>query len=309
MKREYGGEDKRLHHSNTAAMFSHHHQNHNNFHLHSQPSPPHLHHTAAGPECPPTSEEADSHSHSPSYNHSSAAKRKAYDDDAFPPPSDGGATIEVVRRPRGRPPGSKNKAKPPVIITRDSSEPSMSPYVLELPPGVDVIESTASFCRKRNMGLSVLNGNGVVANVTIKQPSTTPGATVTFHGRFDILSISATILPAGALPVGNGSFTISLAGPQGQVVGGHVVGPLISAGTIYLIAASFNRPSFDRLQMAVDHVDAAAIEGGQNHHRDSPKAVSGGDSGGTPIYSYQPSDVIWAPTARQPQPPPSQPPY
>ncbi|PRQ30552.1 hypothetical protein RchiOBHm_Chr5g0025921 [Rosa chinensis] len=38
-------------------------------------------------------------------------------------------TSEVVRRPRGRPPGSKNKPKPPVIITRDT-EPAMSPYIL-----------------------------------------------------------------------------------------------------------------------------------------------------------------------------------
>ncbi|KAJ6930373.1 hypothetical protein NC652_014023 [Populus alba x Populus x berolinensis] len=42
-----------------------------------------------------------------------------------------GATIEVVRRPRGRPPGSKNKPKPPVIITREP-EPAMSPYILEV---------------------------------------------------------------------------------------------------------------------------------------------------------------------------------
>ncbi|GFP92138.1 putative DNA-binding protein escarola [Phtheirospermum japonicum] len=63
-----------------------------------------------------------------------------------------GATIEVVRRPGGAP-RSKNRPKPPVIVTRDSpSEPSMSPYVLELPPGVDVIESTARFCRKRGTG-------------------------------------------------------------------------------------------------------------------------------------------------------------
>ncbi|KAG8369190.1 hypothetical protein BUALT_Bualt15G0125400 [Buddleja alternifolia] len=207
-----------------------------------------------------------------------------------PPPLNDGATIEAVRRPRGRPAGSKNKPKPPVVITRvDSSEPSMSPYILELPPGVDVIESTARFCRKRNLGLYVLNGNGVVTDVTLKQPnSTTPGATVTFHGRFDILSISATILPAGATR-GNGLFTISLAGPQGQMVGGLVVGPLVAAATIYLTAATFSNPSFHRLE------------------GDGREAVSGGDSesgGMIPIYSYQSSDVIWAPAARPPSPPP-----
>ncbi|KAL2471405.1 AT-hook motif nuclear-localized protein 17 [Abeliophyllum distichum] len=223
--------------------------------------------------------------------------------------SNDGDTIEVSRRPRGRPPGSKNKPKPPVIITQNA-EPSMTPYVLELPSGVDVIEAITRFCRKRKMGLCVLNGNGAVSNVTLKQPSTT-GATVTFHGRFNILSLSATILPVNvptslttALANGIG---ISLAGPQGQVVGGLVVGPLISAGTIYLISAMFNSPSFHRLPMEDDAMDSASGgEANGGRHQSPPPVVSCADSGHPPAescgistYSYQPSDVVWAPTARQ----------
>ncbi|KAF8370019.1 hypothetical protein HHK36_031950 [Tetracentron sinense] len=70
-----------------------------------------------------------------------------------------GATIEVVRRPRGRPPGSKNKPKPPLIITRDT-ECAMRPHVLEVPGGFDVIDVIARFASHRNMGLSVLSGSG-----------------------------------------------------------------------------------------------------------------------------------------------------
>lgn len=245
-----------------------------------------------------------------------------------------GASIEVVRRPRGRPPGSKNKPKPAVVITRDA-EPSMTPYVLELAGGVDIVESITSFCRMRNMGLCILNGSGTVSNVTLRQPLTTPGASVTFHGRFDILSLSATVIPPNAntldsVALSNGianGFTISLAGPQGQVVGGAVVGSLFSAGTVYLIAASFNNPAYCRLPLEDDNqrnsgsagvgVSGGAPEG----HYPSPSAVSGGgedgrspaaptstgmESCGVPMYSCQiPSDVIWAPTARQaPQHPP-----
>ncbi|KAL0322871.1 UNVERIFIED_CONTAM: AT-hook motif nuclear-localized protein 17 [Sesamum angustifolium] len=228
-------------------------------------SPPHHHHTPKFHLQTTTSEEADSHS---------SAKSNAKDD-SFPPPptTHDGATIEVVRRPRGRPPGSKNKPKPPVIITRDSSEPSMSPYVLELPAGVDVVESTSRFCRKRNMGLCVLNGNGVVANVT---PAPPPRATVTFHG----VSIPLRHYISRRLRGWQRPFAICLAGPQGQ-------------------------PTFDRLQ-AAEHEDTEARDGAHDPH-ESPQTVSGADSGGAHIYSYQPSDVIWAPTARQPPPPP--PPY
>ncbi|KAL6983133.1 hypothetical protein U1Q18_016527 [Sarracenia purpurea var. burkii] len=253
-----------------------------------------------------TSEEADSQS-------PGGATPTAATNSSMKNPNGDGATIEVVRRPRGRPPGSKNKPKPPVIITRDT-EPSMSPYVLELPGGVDIVETLTSFCRKRNTGLCVLTGSGTVGNVTLRQPSSTPGATVIFHGRFDILSLSATILPASTSmvqPMANG-FTISLAGPQGQIVGGAVVGELLAAGPVYVIAASFNNPSFHRLPVQ-DEVHNNSSSGGNEGQ--SPPEVHGGEDGGPPpgmaesrgmpfFSGHLPSDVIWAPAARQPPPPP-----
>ncbi|KAL8494771.1 hypothetical protein ACS0TY_025574 [Phlomoides rotata] len=137
------------------------------------------------------------------------------------------------------------------------------------------------------MGLCILNGNGVVTNVTLKQPSTTPGATVTFHGRFDILSISATILPpGGGIAAANGPFALTLAGPQGQVVGGHVVGQLLSAATIYLIAANFSNPTYHRLQQSENEQDDSARVDGSGGVHDSPKTASGGGGGGVPPTYY-----------------------
>ena len=42
-------------------------------------------------------------------------------------------------------------------------------------------------------------------------------------------------------------FTVSLAGPQGQVIGGAVTGSLIAAGTVVLMVATFGSPEFCRL--------------------------------------------------------------
>ncbi|KAK7282886.1 hypothetical protein RIF29_11990 [Crotalaria pallida] len=218
-----------------------------------------------------------------------------------------GATIEVVRRPRGRPPGSKNKPRPPVIITRDS--PAMSPLILEVSGGNDVVEAVAKFSRRKNIGLCVLTGSGTVANVTLRQPSTTPGATVTFHGRFDILSVSATFLPPGSTPspaMPNG-FSISLAGPQGQIVGGIVAGALTAAGSVYMIAASFNNPSYHRLQPDEERNSVSGSGEGQSPPLSGGGGGDGqaGESCGMSMYScHLPSDVIWAPTARPPPPPP-----
>ncbi|KAJ9146517.1 hypothetical protein P3X46_028772 [Hevea brasiliensis] len=225
-----------------------------------------------------------------------------------------GATIEVVRRPRGRPPGSKNKPRPPVIIARDA-EPAMSPYILEVPGGSDVVEAISSFCRRKNIGICVLSGSGAVANVTLRQPSTPPGSTITFHGSFDILSISATFLPqAVSYPVPN-TFTISLAGPQGQIVGGFVAGSLVAVGAVYVIAATFNNPSYHRLPGEDEGRNSGSGGGGEGHSPsvsgagagggDSGHTQGGGESCGMAMYSsHSPSDVIWAPTARPPLPPP-----
>ncbi|KAF9682472.1 hypothetical protein SADUNF_Sadunf05G0112400 [Salix dunnii] len=203
-----------------------------------------------------------------------------------------GATIEVVRRPRGRPPGSKNKPKPPVIITRDP-EPAMSPYILEVP------------------------GTGSVAKVTLRQPSTTTRTTITFYGRFDILSISATFLTeTTSYPVPN-SFTISLAGPQGQIVGGIVARGLVAAGTVFVVAASFNNPSYHRLRVEEEGRNSGSGGSGEGRSQavsdagggESGRAASGdgagGESSGMAMYSCHlpTNDVILAPSARQPPPP------
>ncbi|XP_041021734.1 AT-hook motif nuclear-localized protein 17-like [Juglans microcarpa x Juglans regia] len=275
---------------------------------------PFHHVSAATPrECPQqTSEDDDSRSSGGPITATPQDQAQAQKSQTSSKPNTGdGATIEVVRRPRGRPPGSKNKPKPPVFITREP-EPVMTPYILEVPGGSDVVEAISRFCRRKNMGLCVLTGSGTVANVTLRQPSTTPGATVTFHGRFDILSISATFLPCmTSFPVPNG-FTISLAGPQGQVVGGLVAGALVSAGVVYVIAASFNNPSYNRLPVDDDARNSESGGGGDGH---SPAVSGGGESGHAPeescgvsMYScHLPSEVIWAPSARQP--PPQPPPY
>ncbi|KAK4418755.1 AT-hook motif nuclear-localized protein 22 [Sesamum alatum] len=100
---------------------------------------------------------------------------------------------EVTRRPRGRPAGSKNKPKPPIIITRDSAN-ALRSHVMEVANGCDIQESISTFATRRQRGVCILSGNGTVTNVTLRQPAA-PGAVVTLHGRFEILSLSGSFLP------------------------------------------------------------------------------------------------------------------
>ncbi|XP_074263587.1 AT-hook motif nuclear-localized protein 20-like [Silene latifolia] len=212
-----------------------------------------------------------------------------------------GGTIELShsRRPRGRPPGSKNRPKPAIIITREPDpSTSMSPYILELPSGSDLVDSLTRFTRRRNIGLCVLTATGVVENVTLKQPSTgVQGGTVTFHGRFDVLSLQACLLVEGSKTVsfgsncGMGVFTISLGGPQGQIVGGKVVGPLVCCGTVYVVATSFNNPSYCRLPLEGDG-DRVTVTAGDGDGVD-------GEGSGTQVSLYSGGggghEVMWGP--------------
>ncbi|KAE9597387.1 putative PPC domain-containing protein [Lupinus albus] len=162
----------------------------------------------------------------------------------------GGGTGDVIgRRPRGRPPGSKNKAKPPVIITRESAN-TLRAHILEVGSGTDIFDCVATYARRRQRGICILSGNGTVTNVTLRQPSAA-GAVVTLQGRFEILSLSGSFLPPPA-PPGATSLTIYLAGGQGQVVGGSVVGELMAAGPVIVIAASFTNVAYERLPLEED---------------------------------------------------------
>ncbi|CAI9118260.1 OLC1v1019797C1 [Oldenlandia corymbosa var. corymbosa] len=173
-----------------------------------------------------------------------------------------GAVEIGTRRPRGRPPGSKNKPKPPIFVTRDSPN-ALRSHVMEVASGRDVAESIAQFARKRQRGVCVLSGSGSVANVTLRQPAA-PGAVVALHGRFEILSLSGAFLP-GPAPPGSTGLTVYLAGGQGQVVGGSVVGSLVAAGPVLVIAATFANATYERLPIEDDEEAGGSVTAAQPH--------------------------------------------
>lgn len=157
-----------------------------------------------------------------------------------------GEGSEMSRRPRGRPAGSKNRPKPPIIINRDSPN-ALRSHVMEIANGCDISDSVSTFARRRQRGVCILSGSGTVTNVTLRQPAA-PGAVVTLHGRFEILSLSGSFLPPPAPPAASG-LTIYLSGGQGQVVGGSVVGPLVSSGPVVIMPASFGNAAYERLPL------------------------------------------------------------
>ncbi|EER95114.1 hypothetical protein BDA96_01G451100 [Sorghum bicolor] len=182
------------------------------------------------------------------------------EDDASPPPAGAAAGGGGgPRRPRGRPPGSKNKPKPPVVVTRESPN-AMRSHVLEIASGADIVDAIAGFSRRRQRGVSVLSGTGAVTNVTLRQPAGAGAAAIALRGRFEILSMSGAFLPAPAPPGATG-LAVYLAGGQGQVVGGSVMGELIASGPVMVIAATFGNATYERLPLEQDAEEGAVLSG------------------------------------------------
>ncbi|CAH8387628.1 unnamed protein product [Eruca vesicaria subsp. sativa] len=205
---------------------------------------------------------------------------------------------EMAKRPRGRPAGSKNKPKPPIIVTHDSPN-SLKAHAIEISSGNDICEALSDFSRRKQRGLCILSANGCVTNVTLRQPASS-GAIVTLHGRFEILSLLGSILPPPA-PAGITGLTIYLAGHQGQVVGGGVVGGLIASGPVVLMAGSFMNAVFDRLPLDDDE-EAASMQNQQYYQNGRSRPLDGihglpqnlltNGNSGSDVYSWGPAQRV-----------------
>ncbi|XP_038880172.1 AT-hook motif nuclear-localized protein 17-like [Benincasa hispida] len=166
-----------------------------------------------------------------------------------------------IKKPRGRPPGSKNKPKPPIVITKEN-ESSMKPVVIEISAGNDVVDTLLNFARKRHVGLTVLSGSGSVSNVTLRHPMS-HSTNLSLHGPFSLVSLSGSFLanttPFSSKPLSSSSsFGICLAGAQGQVFGGIVGGKVTAASLVVVVAATFINPVFHRLPSETAEDDEGA---------------------------------------------------
>ncbi|XP_010426232.1 PREDICTED: AT-hook motif nuclear-localized protein 8 isoform X2 [Camelina sativa] len=84
--------------------------------------------------------------------------------------------------------------------------------------------------------ICILSASGAVCRVTLRQASHS-GGTVSYEGRFEIVTLSGSFLnyEVNGSMNRSGSLSVSLAGPDGsgsldgRIVGGSVVGSLVAA--------------------------------------------------------------------------------
>ncbi|XVE76042.1 hypothetical protein DITRI_Ditri12bG0141200 [Diplodiscus trichospermus] len=146
------------------------------------------------------------------------------------------------KRGRGRPPGSGNWQLLASLgeLFANTAGGDFTPHVVTVNTGEDVAGKILSFSQKGSRGICILSANGSVSNVTIRQPGSS-GGILTYEGRFEILSLtgSFTVSDTGGVKSRTGGLSVSLAGPDGRVIGGGLAGILVAASPIQIVVGSF----------------------------------------------------------------------
>ncbi|XWS28373.1 hypothetical protein CRYUN_Cryun25bG0062800 [Craigia yunnanensis] len=196
----------------------------------------------------------------------------------------------TARKPRGRPPGSKNKPKSPIVINRDSDS-ATKPVILEISVGSDIIDTIISFARRNHVGVSIISATGSVSNVTLRHP-VSHAPPLSINGPYELLSLSGSFIGSSTLSSSSKtpqssssstspspcslsspscSFGVTLAGAQGQVFGGIVGGKVTAATQVIVVAVTFINPAFHRLPCEGDNED---------HHQETKPCNHGNVGGG-----------------------------
>ncbi|GKU96871.1 hypothetical protein SLEP1_g10054 [Rubroshorea leprosula] len=153
-----------------------------------------------------------------------------------------GASAPTQKRGRGRPPGTGRKQQLASLggWLSGSAGVGFTPHVITIEIGEDIAAKIMAFSQQGPRAVCVLSANGAVSTVTLSQPSSS-GGTVTYEGRFEILCLSGSYLlsSAGGSRNRSGGLTVSLASPDGRVLGGGVGGMLIAASPVQVIVGSF----------------------------------------------------------------------
>lgn len=114
------------------------------------------------------------------------------------------------------------------------------PHMITVEAGENVVSKIMAFSRQGEHTVCILSGNGVLSNVALRQPAVA-GGTVTYEGRFEIVSLSGsfTLNDDGGFWSRSGGLSVSVVGPDGRVIGGAVAGVLVADMPVQVIMCSF----------------------------------------------------------------------
>ncbi|CAD5169737.1 AT-hook motif nuclear-localized protein 10-like [Musa acuminata AAA Group] len=150
--------------------------------------------------------------------------------------SNSSASDPAAKR-RGRPPGSGKKQQ---LEALGAPGIGFTPHIITVKIGEDIASKIMAFSQQGPRTVCILSANGAVSDVTLRQPAIS-GGTVTYEGRFEIISLSGSFLLTedGSTRSRSGGLSIALAGSDGRILGGGVAGMLVAATPVQVVVGSF----------------------------------------------------------------------
>ncbi|KAK1408320.1 hypothetical protein QVD17_39984 [Tagetes erecta] len=132
------------------------------------------------------------------------------------------------------------EVKPLGDLVSSSVGANFMPHIINVNTGEDVMMKVISFSQQGPRAICILSAIGVISSVTLRQPDSS-GGTLTYEGRFEILSLTGSFISSesGGIKNRSGGLSISLSSPDGRVVGGSVAGLLVAASPVQIIVGSF----------------------------------------------------------------------
>lgn len=203
--------------------------------------------------------------------------RKYVADGPMPPVGNSGefsSPATVSGKKRGRPPGSVNKTKHQPAAS-GSPGAGFMPHILDVKSGEDVLAKLVWFSQNSTRALCILSASGAISNVTLQQAAS--GGTVTYEGRFEILSLSGSFMvsESDGQRSRTGGLSVALSGPDGRVLGGNVAGLLTAASPVQVIVGSFS-PANQRRSKGRGSNEAEVVNAPANPVSGSLSESSGG---------------------------------
>lgn len=167
----------------------------------------------------------------------------AYSDVKFGEGEGSSGSYLVEKKKKGKMNSSETKPKHAYgsmnLGDKISSGGSFTPHMVTVNPGEDVTSKIISFTKDGPRSICILSALGVISHVTLRHASSS-GGTVTYEGRFEILSLSGSFTPeVGGVLSEESKMSIALSSPDGRVVGGQLGGLLTAAGPVQVVVASF----------------------------------------------------------------------
>ncbi|MBA0735884.1 hypothetical protein Gogos_019686 [Gossypium gossypioides] len=173
---------------------------------------------------------------------------------------------------------------------------NFTPHIITVNAGEDVTMKIISFSQQGPRAICILSANGVISSVTLRQPDSS-GGTLTYEGRFEILSLSGSFMPndTGGTRSRSGGMSVSLASPDGRVVGGGVAGLLVAAGPVQVVVGSFlagNQHEQNPKKQKFEPVSAATVMAAIPISSADPKSnISTSFRGNNDTWPSMPSDT------------------